>query len=176
MKNMSFTTMSRSKGYGIIEIMIGIAIAFGVLGGLLMIGSVLFGKTDASTAQNNFRTMQSGIKQMYSTSNSYAGISNARVLTDNNLLPNSMRGAGNNIKHKYSMNGTGVVLAAASGGALAQATYSNIPGEDCTTFVGPLAAEILFVSVNGTVVNDANGVADNCNPASAANTVIFRWN
>lgn len=171
------TSIRAQKGFSIFDISVGLAIIGILLGTIFGLTQLLQDRGEINNAQTQHQALYTGVQSMYAADPTYTGVNNERVLQSQTAVPKKMRGTGTeNIKHTWSQDGQGVVIAATNGGQTFAITYTNIPGDVCVEFTNAIRESTLNTTINSVAVNDGNDVADNCDASIDTNTIVAEYN
>lgn len=172
---------SRQAGVTLVELLIGIVVIGLVIAGVMIAAQKVFTGSETNRAASSVAMLASNVKGIYTSSPSYAGLTNA-VVINGNLAPESMV-SGANLVNEW---GGAVTVVPATLGAVANnaisITYADVPTEACMKLAVQTATNFDQVTVdNGTPVNvvtPTNRVVDQAAVATAcggAATVSMIW-
>tara|TARA_Y100001972_G_scaffold95005_1_gene116974 strand:+ start:30761 stop:31291 length:531 start_codon:yes stop_codon:yes gene_type:complete len=176
---MKYPIVSNEKGFGVIEVMIGVSIVAILLAAIFSVTGNLNNRASIQNAIAQHNALSSGIVGMYSDDPSYTGITNTRVLSSRTAVPDKMRGDDAGIlKHHWSVTGDDVTVEASDTGQTFLITYVDIPNDVCNEFTNGVRNGAQTTSVNGNPVLNANDVADFCasNDEDAGDVLVFEYN
>ena len=154
-------TNVKQRGFGIIEIMIVLAIVGAIIGGVLAMGGNLTAGSEVNTAVAQHNALYTGIQKMYYEEPAYTGVTVAGVLTSETAVPAKMRSTDNTtIKHIWSQTQDDVSIVASNEGQSFDITYANIPL--CVEFVNGVRSTAQAVFVGGSEVFTTSEITTAC--------------
>jgi len=175
----------KQSGFTLIELLLVI----GFIAGALVLAFVTFPKVQASSRANtegtHITTIVAGIKNLYSTAQSYSTVSNS-VLLSAKIFPDDMQVSGSNVSNVWGGNVTVAPTLGASGVGSNLAftiTYTDVPQNECNKLATGVATNYLKEVVNSAIVMDKTTtnvsidpglVAGNC--ANQNNTIVITAN
>ena len=172
----------RRKGVTLIEAAMVLSILAVFIAGVMTFYTTADGSRKTSTAISELGAIQQGIRSLYASQATYAGVGNG-ILTNTDLLPAKMID-GANIRH--SLNGLVTVAPANTGGGVGSGysvEFTNIPIDACTKMATQDLGRGLFSiaiggntrSINGTPPPfDPQTAGTSCSQANNTITWIFR--
>lgn len=146
------------KGFTLVEILlvVGFIALAGI--GIYTVYNKVNMSNNASNESRNINLIKAGVKNIYGSSQGYAGLTNS-VLNDARATPDSMRAipyTAGATAITNSFGGAVTVLPVTLGGAGLnngfQITYPQVPGAICSRLVTMLDKNIEQITVAGTVV------------------------
>ena len=173
MKTMKPFNGRKQRGYGLLEIMLGIAIV-GILVGLVV---KAFGGINESTkveqAFKNQVALTTAVVNAYRSQGDYVGLINA-AMTKSPALPADMKVPANLAQIKHPWRTDGVTLAPTTITSANDAftmTWVDVPEGACISIAQQTYRLYQGMSINGTAITSVSNVAPSCNGAS--NTLVW---
>jgi len=141
----------RRKGFTLIEVLLVVGFIAIASVGVYVIYNKVQTTNNANKEAKNLDLIRAGIKQLYSTQTSYAGLSN-QVVNSARITPENMTTSNNNqIVNSFggSVTITPVSLNNGTNNAF-RITYERVPGEVCIKLASSVAAQFNQVTVGNT--------------------------
>jgi len=178
MKSYSFN--KRSKGFGLLEVILVFAIVIGAAAVVFTVFQSAKPSADASNEGSNVSTIATNLKSTYGISNSYAGMTKANAISAK-AIPSSMT---DGTLITSSWGDVDVKAAGAAAGVCATAgrcfdiTYNAVPTDTCAKLVQGVAGFFDDIQVGGASVLDSTtgkpsstNIVSKCAGTSGASTV-----
>ena len=160
------TSPQKQSGFGMIEVMIVVAIFVLIAAAVIGVGRNLTDQSEVTTVAMEHQSLVNGVRNMYRLDNSYAGIDAATVLTNGQAVPDTMRSADNTtIRHKWSIDEDDVDIDPVNGGQSFSVTYNEIPPEFCLGFVSSVFRDALISNIDGTDIESTDEAEPLCRAA-----------
>lgn len=167
-----------NAGFGLVELAFLVA-----LGALIVLGALFLysGMKNSQVAENfseDIQKMRLGINKLYQGRGHYAGLGNASIKTNNDIVSSSLTSGtiGANIKHPWSLTMDGVNVSPFGGNSQFRITISDLKIEECAK----LSAYLLphnyqSFLINGQQTSVPEGIASHCLLASPATLVLISF-
>lgn len=155
------------RGISLIEVLLSMVIIATIIGGAIS----LFGKANDSaqlqTETKNLTAIRGGVKQLYSTSPSYAGLTTA-IATNSGIFPETMkRTAG--IKNAWD--GDVTVVVNTGNAVMFDVTYKAVPKTSCIGLASQDLNNWSSIKVGATAVTSISTASTAC--SAATNDLTF---
>lgn len=170
------------KGFTLIEVLIVLAIAAGVLFAIFAAVSKVQAKSIAKEASEGLNLMVADVRAKFKSQGNFTGVT-PQVLIQNRIPPSNMI-QGNQIISPWNtpINVAPATLVTANDAVAF--TYTGMGSEDCSNFVQAAEGSFSRISVNGTNVKDVPGgpatarlniatLGQQCDQGGANNTIVF---
>lgn len=172
----------KNKGFSLLEILLVLAIAAALVIGAFIVYPKVQAGARADAESKNISTIVAGIKSLYTSSSTYAGLTNT-VAANAKIFPDNMLN-GSSTTPINAWKGNVTVAAANTGPSSATGSsftiqYLAVPAAECAKIVSGLAGNFYTVSVDSTAVKTAGGTLDvaamtkACNSGRNSNTLLF---
>lgn len=160
----------KQKGFTLIEILLVI----GFIAGAMVVAFITYPKVQATNRANlenqHLQAIAGGIKNLYSTTGNYIGLT-TRAVIQANINPDDMLVDRSAWTIDNQWGGTVATVVDPVSNKLFNVTYTNVPDNECTKLVSGAATNFIRVRVDGTLMKDHSpGVATrvNIDPAAVA--------
>lgn len=174
MKHQAIVSRNKQQGFTLIELMIVLGIAALIVAGVI----TMYLKSSSSQKVNdettNLNTIVSGVRNLYSTSSNYVGLTTAVVV--NAKIPPAKLVNGTTINNAFGGQ-VNIAPASISGGTNNAFTVAltQVGSEECTKMVPATVRSFDKVAVGATVLtpaSNAGAIVTACN-AAAAQTITW---
>lgn len=175
MKNLLIKKKS-TQGMSLVELLLVVGLAAIILAGMFVAYNKVQSTNAANTESTNISTLRAGVKNLYGSSTSYNGLTNA-VLLNARVVPDNMRDATGAVGATAITNSFGgaVVVTPTTFGTGAQPdnafqiVYPRVPADVCAKLVVAVAQSFDRVVAGAQTVKDTSAATGNAiNVANAA--------
>lgn len=182
MKSHSLLRNRKSKGFGLLEVILVFAIVIGAAAVVFTVFQSAKPSADASNEGSNISTIATNLKSTYGISNSYTGLTNTTAIQAK-AIPASMTD-GTNVTSGWGAvtvaadAGGGNAAVCATAGRCFDITYSTVPQDACLKLVQGIAGFFDDVTVDGTEVFTAGKIdpakaVGACGGSAYAGSLVF---
>lgn len=153
MKNQAlFMSRKKTKGFTLIEVLIVLAIAAGILFAVFIAVGKVQTKQVSKEAAEMLNLMVADVRAKFKSQGNFTGIT-PQVLIDNRIPPNTMI-EGANIVSPWNSHILVAPVTINNPNDAVRFTYQTVPQEDCSNFVTAAQGTFTRITVNGTVLKN----------------------
>lgn len=160
----------KQQGFTLIEVLIVLAIAAGVLFAVFMAVNKVQAKQLSKEAAENLNLMVADTRAKFKSQGNFTGVS-ALVLINNHVPPSSMI-QGTNIVSPWNTNITVAPVQIVNANDGVRFTYTGVGQEDCSNFVQAAEGTFSRITVNGTLVKNIPAGVQQLNVATLGTACV----